>query len=29
MIAIPAERELWACKGPADRGEWRQLKFKR
>ncbi len=29
MIAIPAQRELWACKGPSDRGEWRQLHFKR
>ena len=29
MIAIPAQKELWACKGPADRGEWRQLHFKR
>jgi len=29
MIALPAEEELWACKGPADRGEWRQLRFKR
>jgi len=27
LIAIPARRELWACRGPADRGEWRQLKF--
>ena len=27
VIAIPARRELWACRGPADRGEWRQLKF--
>lgn len=29
MIAVPADKELWACKGPADRGEWRQLRFKR
>ena len=29
MIAVPKQRELWACKGPADRGEWRQLRFKR
>ena len=29
LIAIPEHKELWACKGPADRGEWRQLKFKR
>jgi hypothetical protein len=27
VIAVPARRELWACRGPADRGEWRQLTF--
>jgi hypothetical protein len=27
VIAVPAQRELWACRGPADRGEWVQLKF--
>ncbi|RYZ07964.1 MAG: hypothetical protein EOO73_09695 [Myxococcales bacterium] len=27
LIAIPATRQLWACRGPADRGEWRELKF--
>lgn len=27
MIAIPAERKLYACKGPADRGRWRELVF--
>ena len=27
MIAVPARRELWACRGPADRGEWVQLTF--
>lgn len=27
LIAIPARLELWACRGPADRGEWRQLPF--
>jgi hypothetical protein len=27
IIAVPARRELWACRGPADRGEWVQLKF--
>jgi isopenicillin-N N-acyltransferase-like protein len=27
LIAIPARRELWACRGPADRGEWVQLRF--
>jgi isopenicillin-N N-acyltransferase like protein len=27
LIAIPERRELWACRGPADRGEWVQLRF--
>jgi Acyl-coenzyme A:6-aminopenicillanic acid acyl-transferase len=27
LIAIPARLELWACRGPADRGEWRRLPF--
>lgn len=27
MIAVPARRVLWACRGPADRGEWVQLEF--
>jgi hypothetical protein len=27
VIAVPARRELWACRGPADRGEWVQLVF--
>ncbi len=27
LIAIPARLELWACRGPADRGVWRQLPF--
>lgn len=27
LIAIPATLELWACRGPADRGEWRRLSF--
>jgi hypothetical protein len=27
VIAIPARLELWACRGPADRGEWAQLRF--
>ena len=27
LIAVPARRELWACRGPADRGEWVQLRF--
>jgi isopenicillin-N N-acyltransferase like protein len=27
VIAVPARLELWACRGPADRGQWQQLKF--
>lgn len=27
LIALPARRELWACRGPADRGKWVQLRF--
>lgn len=27
LISIPAQRELWACRGPSDRGEWQQLRF--
>jgi hypothetical protein len=27
MIAVPTERELWACQGPADRGQWVRLSF--
>jgi hypothetical protein len=27
VIAIPERLELWACRGPADRGEWLQLRF--
>lgn len=27
MIAIPEKKVLWACKGPADQGEWVQLGF--
>jgi hypothetical protein len=27
LIALPAERVLWACRGPADRGAWVQLRF--
>jgi isopenicillin-N N-acyltransferase-like protein len=29
LIAVPAERELWACRGPADRGLWVKLPFSR
>lgn len=28
VIAVPERRELWACRGPADRGEWQQLTFR-
>jgi hypothetical protein len=27
LIAVPARRELWACRGPADRGVWVRLEF--
>jgi isopenicillin-N N-acyltransferase-like protein len=27
MIAVPGRRELWACRGPADRGRWLKLAF--
>jgi hypothetical protein len=27
LIAVPARRELWACRGPADRGDWVELRF--
>lgn len=27
LIAIPSRLELWACRGPANRGDWRQLSF--
>ena len=27
VIAVPARRELWACRGSADRGEWVRLRF--
>jgi isopenicillin-N N-acyltransferase like protein len=29
MIAIPARRELWACRGSSDRGEWMRLDWGR
>ena len=29
VIGIPAARELWACRGPADQGEWITLPFGR
>lgn len=28
LIAVPATRVLWACRGPADRGAWVQLQFR-
>lgn len=27
MVCIPAKLELWACRGPADRGIWQQLEL--
>lgn len=27
VVAVPARRELWACRGAADRGEWVRLGF--
>ena len=27
VIALPARGELWACRGPADRGRWIRLGF--
>ncbi|MEM1416929.1 MAG: C45 family peptidase [Myxococcota bacterium] len=27
FIAAPAEKTAWACRGPADRGEWNELGF--
>lgn len=27
MVGIPADRKMWACKGPSDRGEWVELGF--
>lgn len=29
MVGVPARRELWACRGPADRGHWVRLTFDR
>ena len=29
VVALPKERTLYACKGPADRGQWVQLQFER
>ncbi len=27
IVCVPAERTLWACRGPADRGHWQRLEF--
>ncbi|MBH5323181.1 C45 family autoproteolytic acyltransferase/hydolase [Aurantiacibacter sediminis] len=27
VVCNPADRELWACRGPADQGIWEQLEF--
>lgn len=27
IVCVPASRELWACRGPADRGRWKRLAF--
>lgn len=27
IVCIPARREMWACRGPADRGIWQRLEF--
>jgi hypothetical protein len=27
IVCVPESRELWACRGPADRGRWIQLGF--
>jgi isopenicillin-N N-acyltransferase-like protein len=27
LVAVPERLELWACRGPADRGAWVQLRF--
>jgi len=29
VIGIPEKQELWACRGPADRGIWQKLTFQR
>ncbi len=29
VVCNPAVREFWACRGPADRGEWTMLRFDR
>jgi hypothetical protein len=27
VVCVPQARELWACRGPADRGQWYELPF--
>lgn len=27
VVCVPERRELWACRGPSDRGQWRRLEF--
>jgi hypothetical protein len=27
VVCVPETRELWACRGPADRGRWVELRF--
>lgn len=27
LLCVPSTRELWACRGPADRGRWKRLAF--
>lgn len=29
VVCQPAGLQMWACRGPADRGQWRQLMFQR
>jgi isopenicillin-N N-acyltransferase-like protein len=27
VLCVPSRRELWACRGPSDRGSWQRLSF--
>jgi hypothetical protein len=27
VVMVPVRREMWACRGPADRGAWVRLAF--
>jgi hypothetical protein len=27
IVCVPERRELWACRGPSDRGRWQRLEF--